>query len=221
MDDSEQYQVSHRSTSKNHGRQWGPPFWTTISIISLLINAILIAVLLGLGGQIFKIKSLLQDQLLGGLAENFAAMDEAHIKTTIPVENQTVLANFDLTIEQETVVELSKDVYIQNAGIFDLYTPNGGLQIDSAIADIRLPAGTTLPINLVLVVPVNQEIPVNLDVAVDIPLNQSDLHQPFTGLQQVVNPYIDTLEKLPDSWMEVFCGKEPGKFCSWLFQAYD
>ncbi len=220
MNDQTQFQVSQQDTQKTEtrSRHWGPPFWTTISVISLIINAILIAVLLVLGSQIFKIKALVQDQLLGGLSENFAAMDEAHIRTTIPVENQTVLADFDLTIQQETIVELSKDVYIQNADIYDLYTPNGGLQIDSAIADIRLPAGTSLPINLVLVVPVEQEIPVNLNVAVDIPLNQSDLHQPFTGLQEVVNPYIELLEPLPDSWAEVFCGKEPGKFCSWLFK---
>lgn len=216
-----QTRIPHSNKSLNRTQRWGPPFWTIVSMISLLINAILIAILLGLGSQIFEIKNLVQKQLLGGLADNFAAMDEAHIQTTIPVENQTVRANFDLTIQQETVVELSQDVYINNAEIYDLFTTNGGLKIDYAMADIRLPAGSTLPINLTLVVPVDQEIPIDLNVEVDIPLDQSDLHTPFTGLQDVVDPYLQSLERLPDSWMEVFCGKDPSSFCAWLFQAYD
>ncbi len=223
MNDKNTIQYKSHTVKKpsRRSKRWGPPFWTIVSIISLFINAILIAVLLGLGSQIFEIKNLVQNQLLGGLADNFAAMDEAHITATIPVENQTVRANFDLQIQQETVVELSQDVYINNAEIYDLFTPNGGLTIDYAMADIRLPAGSTLPIQLTLVVPVDQEIPIDLDVAVDIPLNESDLHTPFKGLQEVVDPYVKTLEKLPDSWMEVFCGKDPGAFCAWLLQAYD
>ncbi len=216
-----QPQPIDRKKASQRTLQWGAPFWTIVSIFSLTINLILIAVLFGLGSQIFEIKNLVQKQLLGGLAENFAAMDDAHIQATIPVENQTVRAAFDLTIQQETTVELSQDVYIQNAEIYDLFTKNGGLKIDYALADIRLPAGSTLPIHLTLVVPVDQEIPIDLDVAVDIPLNQSDLHAPFTGLQAVVDPYIQSLEQLPNSWMEVFCGKQPTSFCAWLFQAYD
>ena len=223
MNDKNTIQYNSHTVKKpsRRSKRWGPPFWTIVSILSLFINAILIAVLLGLGSQIFEIKNLVQNQLLGGLADNFAAMDEAHITATIPVENQTVRANFDLQIQQETVVELSQDVYINNAEIYDLFTPNGGLKIDYAMADILLPAGSTLPIQLTLVVPVDQEIPIDLDVAVDIPLNESDLHTPFKGLQEVVDPYVKTLEKLPDSWMEVFCGKDPGAFCAWLLQAYD
>ncbi len=223
MNDKKTIQYRSHDVKKPSHRtnRWGPPFWTIVSIISLFINTILLAILFGLGSQIFEIKNLVQNQLLGGLADNFAAMDEAHITTTIPVENQTVRANFDLQIQQETVVELSQDVYINNAEIYDLFTPNGGLKIDYAMADIRLPAGSTLPIYLTLVVPVDQEIPIDLDVAVDIPLNQSDLHTPFTGLQEVVDPYVQNLQKLPDSWMEVFCGQDPGAFCAWLFQAYD
>jgi hypothetical protein len=34
-----------------------------------------------------------------------------------------------------------------------------------------------------------------LNVDVDIPLNQTDLHEPFVGLQGVVKPYYCLLEK--------------------------
>jgi hypothetical protein len=48
---------------------------------------------------------------------------------------------------------------------------------------------------------------------VDIPLNQTDLHQPFVGLQDVVKPYYNLLETLPDSWEEVFCDTSPSIIC--------
>ncbi|PKO17818.1 MAG: hypothetical protein CVU39_04865 [Chloroflexi bacterium HGW-Chloroflexi-10] len=210
---------TRKQNSKRFGVQWkklGPPFWTIISLISLMINAILIVVLLSLGSQIFKIKSLVNDQLLTGLSENFAAMDEAHITTTIPIRDQSVRANFTIHIEEQTNVVLSQDVYISNASIYNLDA--GQLQISQAKTNILLPAGTELPINLKLDVPVDQQIPVNLDVPVDIPLNTSDLHQPFSGLQEVVNPYIDLLEGLPDSWSEAICGPKAGKFCMWLLE---
>ena len=142
-------------------------------------------------------------------------MDEAHITTTIPIRDQSVRANFTLQIDEQITVTLSQDVFISNASIYSLNA--GQLQISQATTNIMLPAGTELPINLQLQVPVDQQIPVNLDVAVDIPLNSSDLHQPFQGLQEVVAPYITLLNDLPNSWSEVFCGANPGKFCTNLF----
>jgi hypothetical protein len=62
-------------------------------------------------------------------------------------------------------------------------------------------------------VPVDQKIPVNLNVAVDIPLNQTDLHRPFTGLQKVVEPYQALLNQTPNSWWEVLCLALPGGGC--------
>jgi hypothetical protein len=89
----------------------------------------------------------------------------------------------------------------------------GGLTIYNAPAEILLPAGTQLPILLNLDVPVDQEIPVNLDVSVDIPLSETDLHEPFAGLQAVLTPYIQLLEGTPDTWDQAICGPEPSAFC--------
>jgi hypothetical protein len=36
---------------------------------------------------------------------------------------------------------------------------------------------------------VDQKVLAVLDVPVDIPLDQTELHEPFTGLQQVVRPW--------------------------------
>ena len=48
-------------------------------------------------------------------------------------------------------------------------------------------------------IPVDAMIPVTLTVPVSIPLNETDLHQPFVGLQQVVQPYDTLLKELPVS----------------------
>jgi hypothetical protein len=89
-------------------------------------------------------------------------------------------------------VTLSKDVVINGA----LVTVNtGGLDIDRARANIVLPAGTVLPITIQnLVVPVDKTVPAVLDVNVDIPLNKTELHEPFVGLQKVVEPYFCLLQ---------------------------
>jgi len=100
------------------------------------------------------------------------------VNTTIPVQ-------FDLRINQQSNVVLSQDVTINNV----LVTINtGGLNISGAAATIVLPQGAVLPINLDLTFPVSTTIPVTLNIPVDIPLNTSQLHQPFIGLQEVVKP---------------------------------
>ena len=141
--------------------------------------------------------SLAQDQatgLLGGLYQNFVKMDAASIKTTIHVEKE-IPVQFSLNVSGPSDVTLSRDVSISGA----LVTVNtGGLNINNARANIVLPAGTVLPIFIQnLVVPVDQKVMAVLDVPVDIPLNQTELHDPFVGLQKVVEPYYCLLQ--PDT----------------------
>jgi hypothetical protein len=153
------------------------------------VNIILVIVLLAL---LLNIKRLnvsnvmgLGNSLLGGLYTNFEKMDRAHITTTIPVET-TIPVKFDLLLNQQTNVILSQDVTINNA----LVTVNtGGLNITRALTTIVLPQGTNLPVVLNLTVPVDTTVPVQLMVNVDIPLAQTQLHEPFSGLQEVVKPF--------------------------------
>jgi hypothetical protein len=190
----------------------GPAFWTVASIVSLVVNIILILVLISLGQQLFTLKSLVKDQLLGGLYQNFVMMDQAHIRTTIPVSAQ-VPAKFDLPLSTNTTVTLTEDTQIKNATIYEfnagnmLYIPRAGL-------NIVLPAGSQLPVALNLTVPVDQKIPVDLMVEVDIPLNQTELHKPFVGLRKVIEPYYGLLDTLPDTWREALCGPQPSGLCA-------
>lgn len=205
--------------------KFGPAFWTIASLVSLSVNVILIIVLLVLGAYLFDLKKLVQDEVLGGLYNSFVQMDQASIKTQIPINttvpakfdvtlNTTVPAKFDLPLNTSTVVTLTQDTSIGNATIYNLQA--GPLYIERASANITLPAGTQLPVQLNLtvpvdqqipinlVVPIDQQIPVNLMVDVDIPLSNTELHEPFSGLRQVVEPFYLGMETLPDSWGEAF-----------------
>jgi hypothetical protein len=123
--------------------------------------------------------------LLGGLYTNFEKMDRAHITTNIPVTAE-IPVKFDLQLNQQTNVVLSQDVTINNALVT---VRTGGMNITNALTTIVLPEGTNLPVFLNLTVPVDQKVPVTLDVAVDIPLEKTQLHEPFVGLQDVVKPF--------------------------------
>ena len=170
---------------------FGPRFWTIASVISLTINGISLLALIITGIMLLRfglgISDLLNmgNSLLGGLYTNFEKMDRASIQTNVEV-NTTIPVQFDLQLNQQTNVVLSQDVTIENA----LVTVNtGGLNITRGNTTIILPQGTTLPVVLNLTVPVNTTVPVTLNVPVNIPLSQTELHEPFTGLQDVVRPF--------------------------------
>jgi hypothetical protein len=194
------------------GEKIGPAFWTIASIISMIVNIILVVILVSLGQQLFNLKHLIQTQVLGGLYENFVMMDQAHIRTTIPVSTE-VPAQFTLPLNTTTTVTLTEDTRIDNATIYELNAGNS-LFIPRAGLNILLPAGTKLPIALNLEVPVDQKIPVNLNVDVDIPLNQTELHKPFVGLRKVIEPYFNLLDQTPNSWQEAVCGQQPSGLCA-------
>ena len=167
--------------------------WTITALISMTVNLVVIVLLAAVlylysqnASSIVIPEGIDADtpvNFLGGLYDNFQKMDEAHIKTDIVVED-TIPVQFDLTLNQPTVVTLTEAVTIYGAYV-EINT--GALNI-SAPAVVTLPEGLDLPILLDLVVPVDTTIPVKLDVAVDIPLAKTDLHEPFVGLQEVVQP---------------------------------
>ena len=184
-------------------------FWTLTSLISMAVNIILVVLLILIANQLFSLKSVVESQLIGGLAKNFQLMDQANITTSVNVSTN-VPAKFDLPLETDTTVTLTDDTPIKGAYV-SLTT--GGLSITHAATNIILPSGTVLPIHLSLVVPVDQQIPVNLVVPVNIPMNKTELHQPFVGLQNVVQPYQKLLDSIPNDWEAIICGNQPGDLC--------
>jgi len=160
--------------------------WTIGSVLSILLNFFLCLALLTLANQLFSLKKLIGADLLGGLLVNFINMDTAHIRTTIQVQDE-IPVRFDLPINLDTQVTTTQPTIINNATVVELRT--GGLVIRNAPADIVLPAGTPLQVHLEMVVPVDATVPFTVDVPVDIALDQTELHKPLAGLQQVLAPY--------------------------------
>jgi hypothetical protein len=188
----------------------GPAFWTVASVFSLVVNVILIAMMVILSRQVFTLKSLLSQQLIGGLYQNFILMDQARIMSSIQVRDTLPVA-FNLPVTQETTVRLTRDTRLRGARV-NMRT--GGLTITNAPTTIILPAGTELPVALDFVVPVEVSVPVNLTVPVDIPLSETELHKPFLGLQQVLEPYHGMLSSAPNSWQDTqFCSSWGGWLC--------
>lgn len=179
-----------------------PAFWTIASILSMAVNIILIIILLlawqllNRMGSIRGVQSTamnLSTDVLGGLYKNFVRMDQANIRTTIHVEKD-IPVQFSLQVSGPSNVVLTQPVRITGARV---WVHTGGLTITDAEATILLPQGVILPINIQnLVVPVDQKVPAVLDVPVDIPLSQTELHEPFVGLREVVEPYYCLVQKL-------------------------
>ncbi len=170
----------------------GPAFWTVTGILSLITNAVLIAILLIVIQTLGKIQLTAGDATVGivsGLYDNFDKMKNAHIVTTIPVVLTDVPVNFVLGYSTDTEVVLTTDVPIQanvsiNAGIININGP----------ANIVLQQGTRLPVHLDLQIPVQTTVDINQQLLVDIPIASTELSVHFQGLQDTIKPIYCLLE---------------------------
>jgi hypothetical protein len=167
-----------------------PAFWTIASVMSMVVNVVLIIIVLILFqmfGQVRRMQVYASNQatsLLGGLYTNFVKMDDATISTTIPVDAMIPL-NITVPVQTTTQIHLAESVTIPNAHV---RIATGGLNID-ANAVVTLPVNTPLTVKLDFPLQVQNSIPIHLDVPVNIPLNHTELHEPFVGLQKVVEPW--------------------------------
>lgn len=163
--------------------------WTIASVISMTVNVVIVIVLFVALWAYRDVKLpegvdiTMVNKLLSGLYSNFEKMDRATIKTVIPVDAQIPL-NISVPVQTTTQITLSETVNIPNAQVV---INTGGLNINSA-ARVTLPAGTPLTVNLNFDLPVQTTIPIHLDVPVNIPMAATELHEPFVGLQEVIQP---------------------------------
>ena len=172
-----------------------PAFWTIASIMSITVNVVLLIALLLMLQTLRKfpaIPTMASNEvsgLLGGLYTNFVKMDQATISSTIPVD-AVIPLNIVVPVQATTRITLAEDVVIPNAHV---RINTGALNIN-ADAVVTLPANTPLMVNLDFPLTVQNSIPIHLDVPVNIPLNQTQLHEPFVGLQKVVEPWYCIVE---------------------------
>lgn len=174
-----------------------PAFWTVASLLSLIVNVVLIGILLMLWLRPYDQFS----GILGGLYNNFVKMDQATIRADIPVQTDiSVPLNLNIPVTIPTVtanIRLTAPALITGVGV---QIEGGPVTVRTDNATITLPAETPLSVRIEnlssFVLPVQDQIfvPVSLNVPVNIPLNQTQLHEPFVGLQEVVRPYYCLLE---------------------------
>ena len=196
--------TSKAPAARRSGLKLGDAFWKFATLFSFAVNLILVLMLAILVMLIFNIKNSIAQPLVGGLYGSFVQMDKASIVTTIQVNDQLPV-QFDLPLNQNTIVTTTEPVFITGATV---NIQGGILTLSNAPTTIMLPPGTALPVQLNLVVPVSQTIPVHLTVPVNIALNQTDLHTPFSRLRDLFSPYANALENLPSSWNELFAPKK-------------
>jgi len=190
-----------------------PAYWNVTSSLSLVVNAILIAVVLLMSREVFSLKRMLVRDLAGGLAYNFSLMDQARIKADVPV-NLEVPLNLQIPINLATDVTITRDTTINDAPVkifAGIITINGP-------ADIVIPAGTVLPIQLNMTVPYQQILKYSTSVTVDIPLVDTSLHTPLVNLQQVVSPYFWAFAESPFYWEDIAICKPLRAVCAWWFK---
>ncbi len=169
-----------------------PAFWTVACIFSLMVNALLLAILISFGHNFFELKALVAKGLVNGTSDSLALMDKAHIVTTVPVQTTVQLQDnlpvvFDLPINQSTQLSLAQDTRIPGAVIY--------LNNTAVTTDLTMPAGTSIQADFNMTIPVNTTVPISvtvpvaLQVPVDIAIEQTDLHQSIIGLQGIIEPY--------------------------------
>lgn len=165
-------------------RRWLPIFWTIASTVSLVVNVILLGALITVGRNLGRAGAAASDSsLLGGLYDNFERMDQAHIRTNIPLETSIPL-NLVVPVQTTTTITLTDDVAIRGAHV----RINTALFNIDAPASVTLPAGTSMNVALNMSLPVQGEVPVAVSVPVDIPLQDTDLHPALVGLQDTIRP---------------------------------
>jgi len=177
-------QTASQTDSRTQNNRFLPIFWTIASIISLTVNVflvILVIILLHAFGSLNTLN--LGTGILGGLYTNFERMDQAHIKTTIPIQT-TIPLNMSIPVQTTTGITLAQDVSIQGAHV----KINTALFNIDAPASVTLPAGTSLNVKMNFNVPVQANVPVTLSVPVDIALKDTDLHPAIIGLQDTLKP---------------------------------
>jgi hypothetical protein len=162
-------------------------------IFSFVVNLVMIVVLLLASPLILPVLDSVARPLVSGLTSSFEEMGNARIVRTISIE-ENIPIQFSVPLETTTTVVLDAPVPLSVPATFNL--PGGGGTINGTVS-LQLPAGMQLPVAMSLMVPVSDTIPISLEVAVDIPLEETELAQPFGDLQQLFTPLDTMLEQLP------------------------
>jgi hypothetical protein len=181
------------------GKPW-QAFKNFAIVFSFFLNIFFIILLIAGATMIIPALKEIAEPMVSGINQSFTEINEAHIVRTIQVKD-TIPINFDIPVSTSTEVTIIEPVPMALPTNFVL--PGGGGTINGTVF-FELPAGTVLPVQLDIMVPVRESVPVELSVAVDIPIEETELNDPFGDLQSIFGPLGDVLSRLPDDNREVY-----------------
>lgn len=179
-----------------------PTLWKAMILTSFILNIVLIAVvifLIGFGirwrneilGTTFAAQGFARENVVE-LRDVVQKLQEAHIITTIPLDQQLPLKDKGVVVpvDQVTTVTLQEPVPLNLAGAdIDL---GAGNRLRAQNIALVLPQGTPLTIALKMNIPLdNVTIPIKLDVPVDIAMKDTELAPQFRRLGDVINRLVN------------------------------
>ncbi|MBN1285700.1 MAG: hypothetical protein JXB47_09900 [Anaerolineae bacterium] len=169
-------------------------------VFSFVVNFVLVVVVIVLVINLFTITNGIAEPLIDGLHGNFVALDSADIIRQISVQDEIPVA-FTLNLREHPInVRLTGDVPLTLPAVFNL---PGGTDRISGTVNLALPEGLELPLVVFMDVPVDEMVPVNLLVDVEIPLSETQLHDPFYRLRMLFEPFVNALDALPESYSDM------------------
>lgn len=181
------------------GKPW-QAFKNFAIIFSFVLNLVLLVLLILGARYIIPVMNDVAEPVVAGLNDSFEEMENAHIRQRIAINDQIPVV-FDLPVRTDTVATILEPVPMNIPTQFVL--PGGGGYINGNVS-FSLPAGTELPVQLDVVVPVSQSVPIVMEVPVDIPLSETELSQPFGDLRRLFAPLDSLLSNLPSSNAEAY-----------------
>lgn len=181
------------------GKPWNA-FRNFAIIFSFAANIFFIVLLIAGTSLILPAIKDIAAPMVSGVNQSFADLNQAHIVRKIEIDEELPI-QFDVPLSTATEVTILEAVPMAVPTNFVL--PGGGGTINGTVY-FDLPPGTVLPVQLDLEVPVNETVPVKLAVDVDIPIEETELDDPFGDLQSIFGPLDDLLKRLPSDNRDVY-----------------
>jgi hypothetical protein len=157
-------------------------FWTVGTILSVVANVVLARMLITGRGVPSPGSS---EALLTTAYASLTQIENAHIRATIPLQ-ASLSTDPSVPITTSTRISLARDALVRGAHVT---ISGGGLSIDSP-ADVTLPAGTELDVNIDLAALLQSGLPVTAVVALDIPVRDTELQPAFKELKETLRQLV-------------------------------
>lgn len=166
-------------------------------VFSFAVTFTLVILLLAVAIGVWQQRSLLESLRAGlacdtvtGLNAVLDDFENAVITRTVFI-SQNIPVQFEQPLDKSLDVDLTENVSLSRPTTF--LFPAGGGQINGTVY-LELPEGQVLPIHMRTSVGVSQTLPVQMDVAVAIPLKETELGLVIGRLKELLAPL--QLEKL-------------------------